>query len=123
MEEVRFHSAVRHETTDELLPALIARVHNRGGQFVGIHKTYLAPDGQTTAAVLPKETRRMMGPCNDAHVKLVPLTGFRLVVTDSVELALLAQQACPEIPVWSAMTLGNMKARVPRSVKEIILCA
>ena len=64
----------------------------------------------------------MLGDCFGSFVQLKPAHGFRLVMTESVEAALIVQQSCPDLSVWAAMTLGNMKARVPDNVKEIIIC-
>ncbi|MGB9154657.1 MAG: toprim domain-containing protein [Alphaproteobacteria bacterium] len=122
MGHVRFNPAVLYEPTREILPALIAPVHNLEGEFVGIHKTYLASDG-TGKADVKGDARRMLGKCHGSYIQLGEATGFRLVITDSLETALAIQQACPGFPVWAAMTPGNMRAPVPPSIKEIILCA
>jgi hypothetical protein len=122
MGHVRFNPAVLYEPTREDFPALIAPVHNLDGEFVGIHKTYLAADG-TDRANVRGEARRMLGKCHGSYIQLSEATGFRLVVTESIEAGLAIQQACPGFPVWSAMTPGNMRAPVPAVVKELILCA
>ena len=49
--------------------------------------------------------------------------GNRLAIAEGIETALSIMQACPDYGVWSAMSLGNMKAPVPKSVTEIVLCA
>jgi hypothetical protein len=64
----------------------------------------------------------MLGDCFGSFVKLNPADGFRLVLTETVEAALIIQQSCSDMPVWAAMTLGNLKAQVPANVREIIIC-
>ena len=100
---------------------MISPVHNLDGEFVGVHKTYLAADGKGRADVTG-DARRMLGYCHGSYIQLSEAKGFRLVVTESIEAALAIQQACPGCPVWSAMTPANMRAPVPTSVKEVILC-
>lgn len=120
-QDVRFHSAVLFEPTREKFPAMISAVRNRDGGFVGIHRTFLTQDGD----LLNKpsgDARRMLGNCYGSYVQLAKATAYRLIITETVEMALLIQQACPDLPVWAAMTIGNMKSPVPSSVGEITLC-
>ena len=119
---LRYHPAVLHEPTRRYYPAMLAPVHDVGGEFVGIHRTYLLPDGSGRAPVDAGEDRRMLGLCFGSYVQLRPVKGFRLVITKDVEAALVIQQSCPDLPVWAAMTLGNMKSVVPSEVREIIIC-
>lgn len=119
---IRFNQAVLHEPTRDYLPAMLAQVHNLDGDFMGIHKTYLASDGSGRAKVREGVTR-MLGTCHGSHVQLSNINGFKLIVTESMEAALAIQQACPDFPVWSAMTPGNMRAAVPSTIKQLTLCA
>ncbi len=120
-QDVRFHSTVLFEPTREKFPAMVCAVRNRDGAFVGIHRTFLNHDGN----ILDKpsgDARRLLGNCYGSYVQLAKPTTFRLIITETVEMALLIQQACPDLPVWAAMTIGNMKSPVPSSVGEITLC-
>ena len=118
--DIRFHPALLFEPTRERLPAMVSAVRNRDGMFVGIHRTFLADDG--SMLVKPDGARRMLGHCHGGFVQLAEATAFRLIVTETIEMALLIRQACPDLPVWAAMTIGNMKSPVPANVREVILC-
>ena len=120
--QFRFHPATLHEPTQTRLPALIAPGYNLLGEFVGIHRTFLSKDGQRRAKPREGGSRRMLGDCRGSYIQLSEPTGFRLVVAESIEMALAIKQACPHIPVWCSMTRGNMRAILPLTVKELILC-
>ena len=122
-EALRFHPSVLHEPTHKHYPALIAAVTNADGCLVGIHRTYLQPGGKSKADIPFGGTKRMLGDCYGSFVRLSTNVEKKLVITESIETALTIMQACPEMPVWAAMSLGNMKAPVPSHVQEIILCA
>jgi hypothetical protein len=118
---VRFHPRVLHEPTKENMPAMIAPFTNLEGQFVGIHKTYLAADGKSMAQV-KDGPRRMLGECFGSYIHLKRMSGFKLLIAESMEMGLAIRQSCPDLPVWVSMRLGNMKSPVPSMVKELILC-
>lgn len=122
-EALRFHPSILHEPTRKQYPALIAAVTNADGALVGIHRTYLEPGGKSKANIPFGGAKRMLGDCYGSFVRLSTNVEKKLVVTESIETALTIMQACPELPVWAAMSLGNMKSPVPSSVQEIILCA
>ncbi len=58
--ELRFHPDLTHWETRTGYPGLVAFVRNAGGRVIGIHRTYLAPDGAAKAD-LPSP-RMMLGP-------------------------------------------------------------
>lgn len=122
-EALRFHPSISHEPTRKHYSALIAAVTNADGQLVGIHRTYLEADGSCKANVSFGGSKRMLGDCFGSYVRLSEQVEKKLVIAESIETALTIMQACPELPVWSAMALGNMKSPVPAHVQEIILCA
>lgn len=122
-EALRFHPSIPHEPTRQHFPAMIAAVRDDAGQLAGIHRTYLAPDGSGKAQVAEGGAKRMLGDCFGAYVRLSPTAGRRLVLAEAVETALSVMLACPDLSVWAAMALGNMKTPVPQDVREVILCA
>ncbi len=116
---LRMHQAVLHEPTRVYYPALIASVRDAAGQFRGVLRTYLRPEGTGWERF---EAPRMLGDCFGAFVQLSNPESFRIVLASSLETALIVRQACPEVPVWSSMTRGNMKAVLPLWAKEIVFC-
>ena len=119
--DVRFHCSALYEPTQERFPAMVCAVRNSDGGFTGIHRTFLARNGSGFAKP-DGDARRMLGHCYGSYVQLSEATAFRLIITETVEMALLIRQSCPDLPVWAAMTIGNMKSPVPSSVGEVILC-
>ena len=69
--ELRFHPDLTHWETRTGYPGLVAFVRNAGGRVIGIHRTYLAPDGAAKAD-LPSP-RMMLGPVAGGAVRLAPL--------------------------------------------------
>jgi len=116
---LRFHPAVLHEPTRVYYPTLLAAVRDEKGFFVGIHRTYLRPEGRRWVQA---EKPRMLGNCFGSFIQLASPKTFKLILAVDLEMALAVQQVCPDVPVWATMSLGNMKSTVPPTVKEIILC-
>lgn len=120
---IRFHPNLLHEPTRQYFPAMIASVQNANGEFTGIHRTYLAHDGSSKAIVTEGGVKRMLGDCFGAHVQFSQPKHGKIAIAEGIETALSVMQSCPDYGVWSAMSLGNMKAPVPKNVQEVILCA
>ncbi len=121
-EALRFHPSISHEITRTHYAALIAAVTDLDGQFVGLDRTYLAPTGRCQAEVSYGRAKRTLGEWFGSHIHLSEDLDKKLVIAESIETALTIQRACPELPVWASMTLGNMKAPVPTHVQELYLC-
>lgn len=115
---IRFHPAVWNAEVSKTMPAMIGCVV-KGNQIVGIHRTYLLPDGSGKAQV--RAAKKMLGVCRGGHVRL-DNHGTRLALAEGIETALTIKKSCPDLPVWAALSLGNMDAPVPKGVNELILC-
>jgi DNA primase len=118
---LRFHPDLLHEPTRQRLPAMIGAATDMNGKFTGIHRTYLAEDGSDQATVSEGGVKRMLASCFGSFIQLSEPQGNKLIIAEGIETALSLMQSCPDYGVWSAMTLGNLKAPVPRSVTEIVL--
>lgn len=116
---IRFHPRVWHADTRQELPAMIGCVMCNG-KIVGVHRTYLAADGRSKANV--SSAKKMLGACSGGHLRIDDY-GPKLVIAEGIETALSVKKACPGLPVWAALSLGNMGAQVPKAVTELILCA
>ena len=120
--ELRFHPDLTHWETRAGYPGLVAFVRNAGGRVIGIHRTYLAPDGAAKADV-PKP-RMMLGPVAGGAVRLAPLgENGVLGLAEGIETGLSVIEACPGLPVWAALAACNLVhvALPPEVVRVVIL--
>ena len=120
--ELRFHPDLTHWETRTGYPGLVAFVRNAGGRVIGIHRTYLAPDGAAKAD-LPSP-RMMLGPVAGGAVRLAPFgENAALGIAEGIETALSVTEACPHLPVWAALAAGNLAhvALPPEVVRVVIL--
>jgi hypothetical protein len=111
MSALRFHPKCWHReegrTKSIPRPALIAAVTDGAGVLQGVHRTWLAPDGQGKAAV--ETQRRAMGHLLGNAVRLIPHDDI-LVVGEGIETMLSLVEAMPGLPVWAALSSGHLGA-------------
>lgn len=115
---IRFHPALWQAEACAKMPAMVGAVV-REGKIVGIHRTFLRPDGSGKAQV--GSSKMMLGACRGGHV-WIDAPGPKLAVAEGIETALTIRKACPSLPVWAALSRGNMGAAIPKGVREVILC-
>ena len=108
---LRFHPKCWHrddgQTKPVPRPALIAAVTDGAGALQGVHRTWLAPDGQDKAAV--DTPRRAMGHLLGNAVRIVP-ADQSLVLGEGIETMLSVREAAPSLPVWAALSSGHLGA-------------
>jgi hypothetical protein len=108
---LRFHPKCWHrdegQTKSIPRPALIAAVTDGTGALQGVHRTWLAPDGQGKAAV--ETQRRAMGHLIGNAVRLTPCDDI-LIVGEGIETMLSVREAAPGLPVWAALSSGHLGA-------------
>ncbi|MFN7597929.1 MAG: toprim domain-containing protein [Cereibacter sp.] len=108
---LRFHPKCWHrdegQSRSTPRPALIAAVTDRAGALQGVHRTWLAPDGQGKASV--ETQRRAMGHLLGNAVRLTPHDDI-LVVGEGIETMLSLVEAVPGLPVWAALSSGHLGA-------------
>jgi hypothetical protein len=111
MSALRFHPKCWHrdegQTRSIPRPALIAAVTDGAGALQGVHRTWLAPDGQGKAAV--ETQRRAMGHLLGNAVRLTP-HGDILFIGEGIETMLSLVEAVPGLPVWAALSSGHLGA-------------
>ena len=111
MSALRFHSKCWHrdegQTKPVPRPALIAAVTDGAGTLQGVHRTWLAPDGQDKAAV--DTPRRAMGHLLGNAVRIAP-ADQSLVLGEGLETMLSVREAAPSLPVWAALSSGHLGA-------------
>jgi P4 family phage/plasmid primase-like protien len=121
--DLLFHPDVTYWDTKTGHPAMIAVVRELGGARAAIHRTYLAADG-SDKAVVPKP-RMMLGPVAGCAVRLgeIGVAGV-LGIAEGVETGLSVMTACSGLPVWAALSAGNMaKLQLPPEAARVILIA
>ena len=121
--ELRFHPDLTHWETRTGYPGLVAFVRNTGGRVIGIHRTYLAPDGAAKAD-LPSP-RMMLGSIAGGAVRLAPLgENGVLGLAEGIETALSVIEACPGLPVWAVLAAGNLAhVALPPEVVRVVTLA
>jgi putative DNA primase/helicase len=121
--DLLFHPDLTYWDTRTGYPALVAIVRNAAGERIAIHRTYLAPDGSGKADV-PKP-RMMLSSVAGGAVRLGDIGEDGVVgVAEGIETALSVMQACPELPVWAALSSGNLEHIVlPPEVVRVVLLA
>lgn len=102
-EALRLHPAHKLSEDGLLYPCILGKVE-RVDAFVGLHRTFLTPEGN-------KRYRSMLGPVTGGAVRLS--AGHRgLVVAEGLETALSAKTLYhPEgFSIWAALSAGGMRA-------------
>ena len=118
---LRFHEMCWHReegrTRSIPRPAMIAAVTDGAGAVQGVHRTWLAPDGQGKAAVNPQ--RRAMGHLLGNAVRLTSQDDI-LVVGEGIGTMLSLSEAIPGLPVWAALSSGHLGAvRLPEGLQRL----
>jgi phage/plasmid primase-like uncharacterized protein len=121
--DLRFHPDLTYWDTRTGYPALIAIVRDAAGEQIAIHRTYLAPDASGKAEV-PK-SRMMLGSVGGGAVRLANVGEHGVVgLAEGIETALSVMQTCPALPVWAALSSGNLEQVVlPSEVTRVVLLA
>lgn len=104
-------------------PAMVAAVQSPDHSLVGVHCTWLAPDGDGKAVIedagarLP--SRKIFGEPSGGHVRFGS-AGAQMVVGEGIE-STLTVAAAVGVGAWAALSLANLRARLPANVREVIL--
>ena len=102
------------------LPAMIARIDNIDRELIGIHRTFLRPDGSGKADIEP--VKAMLGRAASGAVRLAPVAET-LLIGEGVETCLATMQATGQ-PAWAALSTSGMTAlMLPATVRTVILLA
>jgi hypothetical protein len=126
-DDIRYHPALDYwwtpEATDrdpnpsprpiETLPAIIAAVRGADGAGIGIEITYLDRAGWGKAEVVDPETgeilpaKKMRGNPWGGAVRLGPIAR-KMGFCEGKETGLSVMMAEPDLPVWAALSIGNL---------------
>lgn len=105
---IRYHP--RCPRGADRLPAMVAEMRDAvTDEFVGVHRTFLKPDGTGKAEVEPQ--RMALGVMAGAVIKVSPDTevGLGLGICEGIEDAIAILNAGWS-PVWSCISAGNLGA-------------
>lgn len=117
---IRFHPALKHQS-GAVGPAMVAFVTDgRDDRPVGIHRTFLQPDGKGKSSLEP--AKMMLGPCRGGAVRLSPF-GRRLLIGEGIETCLSAMKVVGGA-AWAALsTSGLCTLELPDVVEDIVVLA
>jgi len=109
--------------TTGVFPAMIARILSPAGALVGLHRTYLSPDGKKAELKAPRKMLSVYpGATKGAAIRLQPASTV-LGVAEGIETA-LACHIGTGLPVWSTISAGGLASLVvPVIVQELIIFA
>lgn len=113
----RHHSGLIYPNTGERLPVLLTAIQ-RSGQLVGLHRTYLNPDGT-------KRDKLMLGKCKGGAAHLIGTSG-PLIVAEGIEtaLSLPALHHSDEGRYWSALSASGIKSlELPQTADQLVIAA
>jgi len=116
---LRFHPRLKHPSGGTW-PAMFALVTNVCNAPIGIHRTFLAPNGSGKAPVAPQ--RMMLGRCRGGAVRLGG-GADRLMIGEGIETCLAAVQATGK-PAWAALSTTGLGALdLPPEIHDIVILA
>lgn len=119
---LRYHPEVWHSGSRQTLPAMLAQIRDHKGQALGIHRTYLKPDGSGKADVEP--AKMMLGASSGGAVRFGP-DGSVIALAEGIETALSVSRAS-RLTVWATLSTSGLKGLIlpPAPIAEvIIICA
>ncbi|MDI3336401.1 toprim domain-containing protein [Defluviimonas aestuarii] len=118
---LRFHPAALHTPSGVHLPAMLAQIRGPKGEALGIHRTYLRPDGSGKAEVTP--AKMMLGPSAGGAVRIGP-NGPVIALAEGIETALSISRAS-RLTVWATLSTSGLKGLIlpPLPVAEVVIIA
>jgi phage/plasmid primase-like uncharacterized protein len=101
---------------------MVALVEHVGRGPVGVHCTYLRPDGSGKADI--EKPKAIFGvPAGGAVRFAMPRSGTPLAVCEGLETTLAVMTACG-MPGWAALSAVGLRALVlPPEATDVVICA
>ncbi|MFL5255183.1 MAG: toprim domain-containing protein [Rhodopila sp.] len=117
--DLRLHPSLRHPS-GQSSPAMVALVRDHNDEPRAIHRTWLAPDGRSKAALDP--VRMTLGPVSGCAVRLAD-ADKDLLLGEGIESALSAMQL-KGLPGWATLSASGIRAvRLPPSIRCVVIAA
>jgi phage/plasmid primase-like uncharacterized protein len=101
------------------LPAMVGLVVNVNGELIGVHRTFLRPDGSGKADIDPQKAS--LGPIAGGAVRMGELRPQApLIVAEGIESA-LAMSELTGWPAWAALCAGGVeRLSLPQDARNIV---
>jgi phage/plasmid primase-like uncharacterized protein len=117
---LRFIAGLKHRS-GETWPAMVGLViRGTDDTPTGIHRTYLARDGNGKAPVEPR--KMMLGKCSSGAVRLAHAEG-EVLIGEGIETVLAVMQATAR-PGWAALSAPGLRSlQLPATIQRIIVLA
>ena len=119
---LRFHPGALHTPSGLHLPAMLAQIRGPKGEALGVHRTFLRPDGSGKADVSP--AKMMLGPAAGGAVRFGP-DGRVIALAEGIETSLSVSRAS-RLTVWATLSTSGLKGVIlpPLPLAEVvIICA
>jgi len=117
---LHYHPALRHPN-GFCLPGLVAAVEDHRGRFIGVHRTWLTPDGSDKAAVTPQKAA--LGSISGGAIRLTAKLSDTLALCEGIEDGLSILEATG-LAVWvTPSTSGLRSVQLPDCVRTVIIAA
>jgi hypothetical protein len=126
--DLAHHPDLADRETRRGYDALLGIVRDIAGQVIGLQRIYLAPDPERPEVVRQAATaspRKMLGRVAGGAVRLAPRAADGLLaLCEGIETGLAAMTACPDLPVWAALsTSGLEQVRLPPEAQRVLILA
>lgn len=110
-----------------MYPVMLAKVQAPDGKMIGLHRTFLAPDGRKAAVPTAKKLMPASGRMTGAAIRLgEPIDrpdGLSLGVAEGIETA-LAVAANFELACWAAISAGGIRSfEWPSGIRQLFVMA
>lgn len=118
---LRFHPNALHSPSGLHLPAMLAQIRGPKGEALGIHRTFLKPDGSGKADVEP--AKMMLGPSSGGAVRFGPDNRV-IALAEGIETALSVSRSS-RMTVWATLSTSGLKGLIlpPAPVAEVVIIA
>jgi len=134
---LRFHPACPCLEAGRSLPAMVAAIVSAEGEFLGTHRTWLAPDPETPGAwrkAALRDAKKTLGSYAGGFIPLSrgssgrPIRhaekGETVAIAEGIDTALSIAMARPDLRVLAGVALPNMaRILLPGAIGRVILCA
>ncbi|MBT6717016.1 MAG: toprim domain-containing protein [Nitrospina sp.] len=113
-----------HQGPPVSYPCMVAEI-TRDGQRVGLHRTWLDPDGSGKAPCSqPRKAWKCVDSMAGGAIRLYQVEeGKPLFIAEGIETALAVRQLTG-LPTWSAINSTMMaKVLLPENIQSVIICA
>jgi hypothetical protein len=107
------------------LPAILAPVVDMNGEQIGVHMTFLRPDGSDKADLSPKDLQReCRGVIRGGAIRLTQHDpGDELVIGEGIETSLAAAQIF-DLSCWASVSAGGLKTvELPPEARRVLIAA